>query len=188
MKIILIYGPQGSGKSTQARLIADKLNLTLISTGEISRTIASQPTPQGQRVKALIDAGEPTPTEILVPAVEEVMRRNQSGSGFVFDGYPRFAQQIEPLLAFISSHGWEVSKVIVIELESEEGIKRIMSRARIEGRRDDNPESIRRRLELYHQQTIPIINYFKKVGKVTKIDGSGTIEHVHSLVLQACND
>ncbi len=183
MLIYLIYGPQGSGKTTQAKLLAQQFNLIFISAGHISRDIAKT----NETVRNLIDRGEPTPQEIIAPAINAVMEKNKNGNGFVFDGYPRYAQQIESLVAAVASYHWDVSKVIIINLSEKEGVERILARAKIEGRKDDTPESIRRRLELYHQQTVPIIDYFKKLGKVVEVDGSGTIEEVHNLIISALN-
>lgn len=181
MLIYLVYGPQGSGKSTQAQLLAQKFNLTYISAGHISRDIAKT----NETVRQLIDRGEPTPQEIIVPAVNAVMEEHKQGNGFVFDGYPRYAQQIEFLVTAIENYHWDITKVIIINLSEKDGFDRIMSRAKIEGREDDTPQSIARRLELYHQQTVPIIDYFKKLGKVVEIDGSGTIEEVHNLIVSS---
>lgn len=184
MKIYLIYGPQGSGKSTQAKLLAEKFNLVFVSAGHISRDIAKT----NETVRNLIDRGEPTPQEIIVPAINAVLEKNKDGNGFVFDGYPRYAQQIESLVTAIESFHWDITKVIIIKLSEKDGVERIMSRAKIEGREDDTPESITHRLELYHQQTVPIIDYFKQLGKVVEIDGAGTVEEVHELILQTLND
>ncbi len=188
MKIYLLYGPQGAGKTTQAKLLADKLDLVMISAGEISREIAKQDTPVGHQVKELIDRGEQTPNEIIVPAIDQLLDHPGGKNGFVFDGYPRYAQQIESLVVSIEKHGWEINKVVFIDLPEDVGVKRIMLRAQGERRADDTPEAIARRLELYHQQTQPIIDYFRRLDKVAEIDGSGTVEEVYQLLLQALND
>jgi adenylate kinase len=181
---VLIYGPQGSGKSTQAQLLAEKLKVSVISAGQISRELSSQDNEEGRWVKNLVDKGEPTPQEIIVREVNKKFDDPSCQNGFVMDGYPRYAQQIESLVAAGEERGWEIDKVIVINLPEDVGQKRILSRAKLESRDDDTPESIKRRLELYHQQTEPIIDYFKKLGKVMEVDGSGTIEEVFSLICQ----
>jgi len=179
---VLIYGPQGSGKSTQAQLLAEKLKVPVICAGQISRELSAQDNEEGHWVKSLVDKGEPTPQEIIVRKINKKFDDPSCQEGFIMDGYPRYAQQIESLVAAGVERGWEVDKVVVINLPEEIGQKRILSRAKLEGRTDDTPESIRRRLELYHQQTEPIIDYFKKLGKVVEVDGSGTIEEVFSLI------
>ncbi len=178
MDIYLIYGPQGSGKTTQAKLLAEKLGLVFISAGKLSRQLASQPNEEGRKVKELVDKGEPTPDEIIVPAINKILGQASDAKGFVFDGYPRYAQQIEPLVLYLDGHGWSVTRVFVLRLPDDVGVKRIMGRAAIEGRKDDTPQSIARRLELYHQQTEPIIDYFKRLGEVVEIDGSKTIDEI----------
>lgn len=180
-EIYVIYGPQGSGKSTQTKLLEKELDLRRVATGEISREIARH----NETLREILKRGEPTPQEIIVPAVDEVMEQNKDGKGFVFDGYPRFAQQIESFITSIENHRWEITKVIVIKLTKEVGIKRIMDRMVAEGREDDNPQAISRRLELYDQQTVPIIDYFKTLDKVVEVDGSGTIGEVHDSILRA---
>lgn len=179
-KIYLLYGPQGSGKSTQAKLLAERNNLIFVSTGEISRNIAKT----NPEVKALIDAGNPTPDGIITAAVADVLEKNKGGKGFVFDGYPRYAQQIEPFVNLLEKHQWSITKVVFCKLDEAEGVKRITLRAKTEGRKDDTPAGIARRLELYHQQTVPIVNYFKKLGKVVEVDASGSIEGIYQAILQ----
>lgn len=178
----IIYGPQGSGKTTQAKILADKLGVSFISAGEISRQIAQQKDAIGQKVRDLIGRGEPTPEEIIVPAIEKIFNTPEANKGFVLDGYPRFAQQVESLITSLEKRKWQLDKVFEIRLTEEEGIKRITERARLEGREDDTPESISRRLALYHEQTEPIISYFRKIGKLVEIDGSGNIDEVASLI------
>lgn len=187
MLIYLIYGPQGSGKSTQAKLISEKFGYKFVSAGDVSRQIAAEDSDIGRRVKSLYDSGNPTPQEIIVPAIDRVLDTPGS-TGFVLDGYPRYAQQIESLVESIEKRGWQVTKVVSILLSDEDCKKRMASRARLENRNDDVAVAIARRLELYHQQTVPIIHYFQKLGLVVEIDGSGTIEEVHQLILQSLND
>lgn len=178
----IIYGSQGSGKTTQAKILADKLGIIFISAGEISRNIAAKNTDQGRMVKSLIDKGEPTPEDIIVPVIEKIFDTPQALKGFVLDGYPRFAQQVESLVGSLERRGWGIDKVFQIKLTEEEGIKRIMNRAKTEGRNDDTPESISKRLALYHQQTEPIVSYFRRLGKLVEIDGIGTIAEVSNLI------
>lgn len=185
---IIIYGPQGSGKSTQATLLSEKLHLPVISAGEISRLIAEENSPEGKHVKELMDRGEPTPTEIIAPRIERALTAPSAQNGFILDGFPRYTDQIEQLAVIMDHLGSDIDRVFQIKLSEDEGIKRIMSRVATEGRKDDNPDAIGRRLQLYHQQTEPIISYFKKLGKLIEIDGSGSIEEVQLLISESLNN
>lgn len=182
---ILIYGPQGSGKSTQAQLLAEEFKIPVISAGQISRELSEKNDEEGKWVKSLIDKGEPTPEEVIVREVNKRLDYPSAENGFVMDGYPRYVQQVETLVEAGEGRGWEIDRVIVINLPEEIGQQRILARVKTEDRNDDTPESIKRRLELYHQQTEPIISYFRKLGKVVDIDGRGTIEEVHQLIMDS---
>ncbi|MBI4100090.1 nucleoside monophosphate kinase [Candidatus Microgenomates bacterium] len=184
MKVYLLYGPQGSGKSTQAKLLAERLNLILVSAGDISRDLAAK----NETVKALVDKGEPTPQEFIVTAVNDIFRQNKEGGGFVLDGYPRYIEDVEPFAVELNAQGWEVTKVLFLQLSEQDALQRLVLRAKKENRADDTPDSISRRLELYHQQTQPIIDYFRRLGKVAEVDGSGTVEEVSALIQKALND
>lgn len=181
---VIIYGTQGSGKSTQAKLLAEKLSVPMISTGVISRMLALQDNEEGRMVKALIDAGDPTPQEIITREIDRIIDSPEAINGFVMEGHPRYSHQLEPFIDSLKSRGLDIDKVFYIGLTEDEGIKRIMSRAKIEGRTDDTPEGIARRLQLYREQTQPIIDFFRKKGKLVEIDGSGTIEEVAVLINQ----
>lgn len=177
---VIIYGPQGSGKSTQAKLLATKLNLPLFSAGEISRQIAAEDTDEGRKTKEFVEKGEPTPPEIFNPRMEKILL--EAKDGYVLDGFPRYSDQLYLLEEWLGKTNTKIDKVILIDLPLEVGIKRIMSRIGLEGRKDDTPEVIKRRLELFKEQTQPIIEYFKTRGVLSEVDGSGTIEEVTSLI------
>ena len=179
---IIIYGPQGSGKSTQAQLLGQKLNLPVISTGEISRQISTENTPEGIITKELIDRGEPTPPEILNPRLEKVLAENSNG--YILDGFPRFSNQLYLLEEWLAKTETKIDKVILINLPNETGIKRLMSRAAIEGRADDTEESIKRRVELYVEQTQPIIDFFRGKGVLVEVDGVPGIEEINASIVK----
>ncbi len=179
---VIIYGPQGSGKSTQAKLLAEKLNLPLISTGEISRQICAEDSPEGIIAKELVDRGEPTPPEILNPRLEKAL--SQAGSGYILDGFPRFSNQLYLLEEWLAKTETKIDKVILINLPQDVGIKRIMSRVEIEGRADDTEMSVKRRLELYQEQTQPIIEYFQGKGIVFEVDGTPDITEIHNSIMK----
>lgn len=182
---LVIYGPQGSGKTTQARLLSLRLGLPHISSGGVSRDIAAQNTPDGKRVKALIEKGELVPDDILLLRIQGLLGEALEKRGFVLDGYPRNIEQFFALEKFLAAREKSLDTVVVIRLSDEEGIKRMISRAKVEGRSDDNMAAIKLRLATYHRETEPIIDYFRKKGLVVEVEGKGTIEEVQSLILAA---
>lgn len=171
-KNIIIMGPQGSGKSTQGKLLAEKMNAYYFSTGERYRTIAKENSDLGQKVKAFLDAGE------LVddPTTFELMDRELSYTqgGFVVDGFPRTLVQAEREMV-------PADNVIYLKVDKDQFIKRLEHR----GREDDTPEQIATRLRLYEEKTVPILNYYREQGKLIEINGNGTVEEVHTLILAA---
>lgn len=182
---IIIYGPQGSGKTTQAKLLAKKLGSVAISAGEVSRQIASENTPEGKLVKSLIDNGNLSPDNILFEKLKIIFDSPEAVNGFVLDGFPRNAEQLDQITDYLHTNNKQIDKVIVILLDEKTGIERIMNRVKTEGRADDTEVAIKQRLKIFHEQTEPIINSFQKQGIVAKIAGNGTINEVHSLILQS---
>ncbi len=180
---IIVMGPQGSGKSTQAKLLATRLGLLSVSSGEVSRQIASENTPEGLRVREIINKGELLPDTILFTRLKKIFVSPEAAGGLVLDGYPRNLSQLLPLEEFLKGKKWSIDKVFVINLSEEEGKKRLALRAKIEGRQDDTPETISRRLAIYHEQTEPILDYYRKAGKVIDIDGAPGVAQIHEAIM-----
>ncbi len=176
--VYLIFGPQGSGKTTQAKKLAERAGLLLLDAGEVLRQLAREDTDEGRLVKELVERGELAPDEIVFRKIRQVLDSPEASSGVVSDGYPRNADQVEPFELLISEKGWQVDGVVVIDLSEKESIKRLRERALKEGRADDTPEAIRRRLAIYYEETQPVLDYYKQQGKVITVDGGGSIEEV----------
>ncbi|TSC87357.1 MAG: adenylate kinase [Microgenomates group bacterium Gr01-1014_7] len=168
MKILLI-GPQGSGKSTQGKLLARFLGLPYISTGDIFRQM-------GGKIKEVLDQGRLVDDEVASKIVEEKLIEPEYGKGFIFDGYPRTLEQIKLFDP-------EFDKVFFLDLADEEAIKRLLAR----GRTDDTRELITQRLKAYHEQTDPILGYYRQRGKLYHIDGVGSIEEIQQKIRDAVN-
>lgn len=178
----ILFGPPGSGKGTQSVRIAKKYNLAHISTGDIFRRNICEKTPLGLRVQSIIEKGELVPDELLVEILEDAMDQKKGKSGYVFDGFPRTIQQAEDLKGILGKRNDSVSLVLALEVNDEEIIRRLLKRAELEGRRDDNREVIENRIRVYNQQTQPLIDYYGKNGSFTSVNGIGTVDDIfHSI-------
>lgn len=164
---IIFLGPQGSGKSTQAKLLAEYLGVPLFDTGGFYRKKREENSPLGRKIKKIIDAGNLVPDEITIKLVNEEFKKPKYKNGVVIDGVPRTLRQAEELS--IRPH-----KVFYLKVSDEEGVKRLLKR----GRHDDTPEAIQRRLELYHAVTEPILGYYREKGLLEEIDGERSIEEI----------
>lgn len=167
MKILLI-GPQGSGKSTQGKLLVEYLNIPYISTGDIFRLIASEDSEEGRRIKGVLDAGKLVDDETVVTLIKQRIQSDDCKNGFILDGYPRNIEQALKLsnLNFDKAVYFKVPQDLVLE--------RLLKR----GREDDTDELIKKRLEYYCQQTEPLLNYYRNKGILIEIDGIGAIEKI----------
>ncbi len=167
MKFIFLGG-QGSGKSTQAKLLADYLNLPLVEMGQIFREKSQDQDEEGLAIRERLSAGELVPDNIAVKALKEKLNNSEFRNGYILDGYPRNAAQLAGLQK-------DIDKVFFVKVSDEEAIKRLSLRARS----DDTKEALERRLQIYHEQTEPLLEQFEKDGKLVTINGEREIEEIH---------
>jgi adenylate kinase len=173
---ILIVGPQGSGKGTQAKRIVEEYGIPHLSTGDLYRAHIAQGTELGKLVAPLLASGRLVPDEITIPIVRDEIESAETG--FVLDGYPRNLAQAEALDAMLAEIERPLDIVLLLEIEDEVARERMRTRAQLEGRVDDTPEVIERRLATYHEQTEPIVDHYLPTGKVVKVHGERTIDEV----------
>ncbi|WP_248126193.1 adenylate kinase [Micrococcus lacusdianchii] len=185
MTRMLLMGPPGSGKGTQATRIADKLGIVPISTGDIFRHNVKNMTELGREAKRYMDAGDFVPDALTNRMVADRLAQADAASGFLLDGYPRTAGQVEALDAMLSEAGLALSAVVELEVQDAELVQRLLKRAEIEGRADDTEEVIQHRLDLYHRETESVIESYADRGIVARVDGTGQIDDVTERVLQA---
>ncbi len=187
MRLILM-GPPGAGKGTQAKFVADHFGIPAISTGDIFRANVSQGTPLGVEAKTYMDAGEYVPDEVTNSMVRNRIAEADAAPGFLLDGYPRTLAQVEELDGMIAATGHRLDAVVVITADADELVQRLTQRARIEGRADDTEDVIRRRQEIYLQETEPLISVYSARGLVHAIDGMGEVEDVTKRIFAALDD
>jgi adenylate kinase len=173
---VLIVGPQGAGKGTQAKKIAEEYAIPHLATGDLYRHAIAAGTELGKLVQPLLDAGQLVPDEITIPIVRDEIEAAKDG--FVLDGYPRNFAQAEALDAMLAEIERPLDIVLLLELDDDVARGRMLKRAEIEGRADDTPEVIDRRLATYHEQTEPIVEHYLPTGKVVKVHAERTIDEV----------
>ena len=177
-------GPPGAGKGTQARFVADHFGIPAISTGDIFRANVSRGTPLGVEAKRFMDAGEYVPDEVTNLMVRNRIDEADAEPGFLLDGYPRTLAQVDSLDEMMKDLGQEMDAVVVLAAERDELVNRLLQRAQVEGRADDTEEVIRRRQELYVEQTSPLIDVYAERGLVLEVDGMGSIEAVSERIFE----
>ncbi|WP_110589691.1 adenylate kinase [Microbacterium suaedae] len=182
---LLIVGPQGSGKGTQGVRVAEAYGIPVVSTGDIFRANIKNGTPLGQKVKAITDAGDLVPDDVTGEIVADRLSQDDAAQGFLLDGYPRNAAQVEYLDAFLGGRGESLDAVILLDVPREESIARITERARIEGRSDDTEEAVAHRLDIYESETAPIIDTYEKRGIVIRVDGVGSLDDITAGIFAA---
>jgi adenylate kinase len=175
---LILFGPPGAGKGTQALRLAEKYELMHISTGDILRKEISDKTELGLKVKSIMDKGELVSDKILIDILQSVIDRHPEVKGFIFDGFPRTIPQADALSEMLSSKGVSITTVIALAVDDEELIRRLLNRAIELGRSDDTEEVIRKRLEVYNAQTKPLLDYYREHGLLREVHGIGLIDEI----------
>lgn len=185
---LIILGPQGSGKGTQAQLLADKYNLILIGAGDSLREIAKQDNELGRRVHQTINVeGRLVEPELIAEVLEERLRQLPKDQGVIIEGFPRSPKQYELMRAFWPKLARGDYKVIFIDLSEDEAVKRLLKRAKLEKREDDRLEAIKMRLQLFNSETLPVLKALEVEGKVIRIDGEQSIQEVQEQIVKKLN-
>lgn len=187
MSRLLLIGPPGAGKGTQAALLSEHFSVPAISTGDIFRYNVKNQTPLGVEAKGFMDRGEYVPDSLTNALVRDRLSHEDAQKGFLLDGYPRTIDQVHELDSILADSGRKLDVVVQLTADNEELVRRLAKRAEIEGRADDTPEVIRRRLEVYDSQTAPLIDVYASRGLVAMIDGLGEIDDVTARIVEALN-
>ncbi|AXE38149.1 adenylate kinase [Acidipropionibacterium virtanenii] len=182
---LLIIGAPGAGKGTQATAIAEHYGIPAVSTGDIFRANINNGTELGRKVESIMDAGELVPDEVTDAIVVDRLGADDAADGFLLDGYPRNLSQVTALDTYLSSEGLALDAVVSLEVDPELLTARLLKRAEIEGRADDNEETIRNRMAVYTSQTAPLIDHYRQVGLLVPVDGVGEIAEVRDRIFAA---
>ena len=180
---LILFGPPGSGKGTQAAKIIEKYALVHISTGDLFRYEMSNDTPLGQQAKAFMAKGELVPDIVTIGMLRNKVAAHPDAKGFIFDGFPRTIIQAQALDALLSEKDSAINALIALDVKDEEIVARIMKRGATSGRSDDNNESIvRNRIEIYKSETTPVFDYYARQNKSHSINGLGAVDEIFKLL------
>ncbi len=184
MSRLLIIGAPGAGKGTQAEFIAKAFGIPAISTGDIFRHNVKNETELGKQAKAFMDRGEYVPDSLTNDLVRDRLSHDDAQGGFLLDGYPRTAEQVVELDSILADAGTKLDAVVQLTADTDEVVRRLLGRALEQGRADDTEDVIRRRLEVYEEQTAPLISVYAQRGLVLMIDGLGEVDDVTARILE----
>ena len=182
---LLIMGPPGAGKGTQAQRVSEHYGIPAISTGDIFRAMKTSDTPLARQLRAIMDSGDYVSDEITNAIVAERLTQMDCAGGFLLDGYPRTLQQVEALDDFLATTGESLDAVISLQADVDEVVDRLLKRAEIEGRADDTADTIRRRQLIFAQETEPLLEVYRSRGLLVEVDGLGAIEEVSARLFAA---
>lgn len=176
---IILFGPPGSGKGTQAKNLVEKYDLLHISTGDLFRYEMGNETPLGKQAKSYIAKGELVPDEVTIGMLKNKVLANPDAKGYIFDGFPRTIPQAESLDAFVAELGTKIDLLLALDVEDDEIVKRLLQRGLTSGRADDNDEEIiRNRIEVYNSETSQVFGHYQEKGISRKVNGQGSIDQI----------
>jgi adenylate kinase len=182
---LVLLGPPGAGKGTQAARICERLNVPAISTGDIFRANVAEQTELGRRAQRYMDAGEYVPDEVTNAMVRDRLTHSDAEGGFLLDGYPRTADQVAELDKMLADGGTRLDAVVELTADTDEVVTRLLKRAAEQGRADDTESVIRRRLEVYSEQTAPLADLYAERGLLVQVDGIGSLDEVTGRIMTA---
>ena len=182
---IVIFGAPGSGKGTQSERIVEKYGINHISTGDVLRAEIKNGTELGKTAKGYIDQGQLIPDELMIDILASVFDSFKESKGVIFDGFPRTIAQAEALKKMLAERGQDVSVMVDLDVPEEELMVRLIKRGKDSGRADDNEETIKKRLHVYHSQTSPLIDWYKNEKKYQHINGLGTMDGIFADICEA---
>jgi adenylate kinase len=180
MRIVLL-GPPGVGKGTQGQRLSESRGWPLISTGEMLRRAIADRTPLGLEAQALIDRGHLVPDEVMIGIVRDRIDAEDAALGFILDGFPRTVPQADALGGILRDRGAHLDRVLSLSAPEDEVVRRMLHR----GRSDDTEATVRRRLVVYREQTAPLIEYYRGLGRLREVDGLGSMDEVHAALVAA---
>jgi len=175
---LLLLGPPGAGKGTQAVRLVSRLGIPQVSTGDMLRAAVAAETELGQQAAAVMARGELVPDEVVIGVAEERLSSADARSGFILDGFPRTTAQAVALDAILERLGLPLERCLALIVDEEELVSRLLERAKIEGRGDDNEETIRNRMRVYREQTEPLVAYYRERDLLREIEAKGAIEEI----------
>ncbi len=181
---LLLMGPPGAGKGTQAKVVSQKFGIPAISTGDIFRMNVANKTDLGVEAQRYMDAGEYVPDSVTNAMVRDRLGEEDAKSGFLLDGYPRTLAQVEELDSILDEYSFELDAVVALTAEEDELVARLLKRAQIEGRSDDTEEVVRKRQQLYVEQTAPLLDVYRERGILVDVDGIGDVDTVTGRILE----
>ena len=182
-KRIVLLGPPGAGKGTQAMLIAKRFSLAHISTGDMMRAAIADGSEVGKKAKSFMDAGKLVPDEVVIDLIKARLAQLDCEVGFLLDGFPRTLPQAEALDVLLAGLKMPLTNVIELQVPEDVLVKRILARAESgSGRSDDNEQVIRKRFAVYREQTLPLTDYYAKSGRLSQLDGVGSVEEISGCI------